>query len=337
MRRPVIVKGGLLALGLLSLAAGPAGAGSRTNLRELVLGAASVPYSGRLKFSHWNGAERVVEEAQVYFDPPGRYLEEFIDASGKTVRLAVSDGIQDQVYALKRGRLAASSLAVSREESADAARRWRLLLSNYRVRVSGSRTAAGNRPSWIVELRPKSDGKPWQTLLVDKETGIILLNRRYLPGTDHSSALSFTTFIPGGRPDPALFQIEARSAPPKTPPQLQPRAAPELVLDGAFPPRLAAGFVLESQSGFQFPGSSWVRHARYTDGLAFLSVFQTDRPVAVPHGGARGGAPLSTATDALSLLDFTTTLQFTRSGRHYLIVGDTSPALLASLARSIPN
>ncbi len=340
MRQKPIASAVLTAL-LFALGAGlgrARTAAKTPGLADLVLGPARVAYTGRLRFSHWNGVQRVVDDAQIYFDPPDRYLEEFYGADGKTARLVVSDGERDQVFIRRSGRLVAKSVAMSRSPAPDPARRWRLLISNYSVRLAGRRRVVG-RSAWVVELRPKVSGKPWQTLLIDRETGIVLLNRRYLPGTENSSTLSFSAFALRKHSDPSIFRVEASLPPAGAAPLPLKRQGSSDALafaKGGFPALLPGGFVLQAESGFRVENRSWVRQARYSDGLAFLSVFQTDRPVAEPGSTTgRPEAPISAALDDPSLLSFATTLQLSRAHRYYLLVGDVSPKLLRTVGKAL--
>ena len=51
------------------------------------------------------------------------------------------------------------------------------------------------------------------------------------------------------------------------------------------PAELPGGFAFESADYFDV-GKDMVRHLRFTDGLAVLSVFLTDKPVRLPRGSA---------------------------------------------------
>ena len=68
--------------------------------------------------------------------------------------------------------------------------------------------------------------------------------------------------------------------------------------------------------------------ARYTYGLAVLSIFRTKKPVKIPRGMTEAGGG---STSALRLSAVGHVLGVTKGGRHYTFVGDVSAALLSSI------
>ena len=94
------------------------------------------------------------------------------------------------------------------------------------------------------------------------------------------------------------------------------RAKP--VLPTWIPPR----FSLSEVDNLEIKGAH-VLHARYTDGLEALSVFQMSEKVSVEE-------------DAAGLLPGANTLEVRRGGRRYLLVGRISAEELGRIAKSIP-
>jgi hypothetical protein len=100
----------------------------------------------------------------------------------------------------------------------------------------------------------------------------------------------------------------------------------------AWPSQLAGGYVFQSGHRMTVQGRP-VAHAGYTDGLALVSFFQTDRPVR--------DEPLSLTEDtgALHFLTAdmpTRVLHGKRGNTYWTLVGDGSEALLESLWKSFP-
>ena len=100
-----------------------------------------------------------------------------------------------------------------------------------------------------------------------------------------------------------------------------------------FPSALPAGFAFESADFFHV-NRSLVRHARYTDGLAVVSLFATERPVRLPKGGTFSVAAPSSRKGAksLRLSSAGRVLSWKRGRLHYTLMGDLSRELMESIA-----
>ncbi|MHB2025537.1 MAG: LolA family protein [Elusimicrobiota bacterium] len=300
---------------------------------SLIFSAPKSFYTGRVRFSHRYGGKKTETEAQIFFAPPNRYLEEFLDPDGKTRRLAISDGRYVETYAIRAGKI--TGRMISQAGSAPDPGTRALFSRNYRVAVRRGRM--DGRSAWVIRVRPRIKGKPWQIFSIDQKTGAILSNTRYLPGTAYLSSLNFLQFDPKKYLSGSLFRVNApagrgdwslrKTSGPNSEPAGRARTA-----FLPFPRMLADGFVLDGVRGFRIRGSIAVRQARYTDGLAAVSAFETDRPVAIPGGD--GWNPASAAPSDFAAANFSagSALEFRRAGRHYLLLSDVSGHMLSRLA-----
>jgi hypothetical protein len=97
------------------------------------------------------------------------------------------------------------------------------------------------------------------------------------------------------------------------------------------PDQLPGGFDFESADFFEV-GKDMVRHLRYTDGLAVLSIFLTDRPVRLPAGGNAGAIRLS-PPGSLRLSSAGKVFSWRRGRHYYTLMSDVSRELLTRIAQ----
>jgi len=244
-----------------------------------------------------------------------------------------ADGETEVVRAQRPAR-AWVGAAIKRDPKVMAPEREReILLRNYRAVLEGEDQVAG-RPAWVLSLKPLVSGKPSQTLLVDRETSVILENKRFRARGSFAVHSRFTAFEPRPDLDGALFRAEPD------------REAVEHGLDPAFfrpdelraeleehvpsPETLPGGFVLESTDLYEIRGSL-VRHLRYTDGLSVLSVFATDRPVRAP----RRSSPTETRPGAFRLSSSGKVFRWRSGDRHFTLIGDVPGRFLGPISTRI--
>ncbi len=302
------------------------------DLLDAALNAPEHSYQGRLMVTQWSGKETRAEEVKVSYSPANRYRWEFLRPDGSVSRVAISDGSREQIQLLNEGKTltgeserGATKLMFPEEEKG-------LLLKNYRLSVSGPEKIAG-RPAWVLELDPMDAGKPHQQLWLDQETQIILAIKRYLP-KKHFAALSrFTHFETKPSLPESLFALKADSAAvvDTTPDFLSIEELEKATGRRAdLAEELPGGFVFESADFFEV-GKDMVRHLRYTDGLAVVSIFLTDKPVQLPAPGANKASPLSPPS-SLRLSSTGKVLAFKRHAQHYTLMSDVSRELLERIA-----
>jgi len=315
----------------LTAAAAPAG----DALLQSALSYPSIPYQGKVMVTQWYGKQTRAEEMHVHFSPPDNIRREFIRPDGSITRISVSDGEYETVS--RGGKVAVGDAVRSYEKVMTPEREREVLLSNYEIIVATADKVAG-RPVWLLTLKPKIEGKAWQSIALDQETKVVLRVKRYLPRRSFASQASFTSFEPNKAQDEALFHLGATTSAAISAPSLTPdfmtleQLAKETGRASRLPQSLPGGFVFESADAFK-AGSSRVAHARYTDGLTVLSVFETERPVRLPKSGmiaTSAGFP-----GALSASRAGKVLNIKSGDRHYTLMGDLSRELLADVARAL--
>lgn len=334
---PISSKGRAAALAaLLPLLTAFSAAGAVPAAEELLqsaLASPKIPYQGKVMVTQWYGKQTRAEELRVHFAPPDNVRREFLTPDGAVARVSVSDGEHEALT--RGGRTVVGDAVRSYEKVMPPEKERELLLSNYELSVSTADKVAG-RPVWLLLLKPKIEGKAWQAMALDQETRVVLRVKRYRPRRFSARQASFTSFEPNKPQDEALFRIEAATA--AAVPSLAPdfmtleQLAKETGRTSRLPQALPAGFVFESADAFK-AGSSRVAHARYTDGLTVLSVFETERPVRLPKSGL--AASSASAPGALSVSREGRVLNLKVGDRHYTLMGDLSHELLSDVARAL--
>jgi outer membrane lipoprotein-sorting protein len=323
------------ALLLFALAAGAAAA--EVTVDDVLDQAISEPetgYSGRAITIRWFGDRTHSYEYGVSFMPPGRYRREYLGHDGAVASVTVSDGSKEWIYLPRKGKLLSADAVKSFEKVLKPDEEERLLRENYALALTTAAKVSG-REAWTLTLTPKRAGKCRQTFTVDRRTGAVLATRRYLPEGRLAALFRFTQFESGPQPEgrfvppPGLSSATARQGAP----DFMSLADLERALGepARFPAELPGGFVFESADFFDV-GAQRVKHARYTDGLSVVSIFQTNKPVRIPPETASEG-PVSRSSLRLSAPGHV--LRVKAGGRHFTFIGDVSAALLKEIASSV--
>lgn len=323
-----------------AVAAAAQTAPSVDQLLDATLEAPSTPYQGRVLVTQWFGKQTRAEEMRVYVSPPDKIRREYMSPDGGVSRVSVSDGTNESVRLVRSGKIIIGNSVGSDEKVLPPDQERAALLANYDVQTSTGENVAG-RPTWKLSMKPKFAGKSWQTLWMDRQTKVVLRTKRFIPHRQYANSAQFASFEPNKSTDPSLFEvehstfgvIEARHLAPKfmTLEELHKTTGEELRL----PDHLPGGFVFESADVFPI-GKNQVRHARYTDGLTVISIFETDRPVKLPASGTiplgKGGLPLPGPLRSSSAGKVT---QWRSHGRYYTLVGDVARELLFAIAKGV--
>jgi len=323
-------------LAALPAAAAPA-APDPMSLLDAALSAPEVSYQGHLMVTEWFGKQSRAEEVEVYYSPTNRYRWEFLAPDGSAARVAVSDGANEQILLVRQGKTITGEAVRSATKLMFPERERGLLLKNYRLSVTGPDLVAG-RQAWVLALEPAVAGKPRQLLWFDLKTQVILAIKRYLPKTQFAALSRFSRFdVKLSLPD-ELFTLSSGSA------AASGDATPDFLsideLEKAtdreteLPDELPGGFAFES-ADFFYVGKDTVRHLRFTDGLAVLSVFLTDRPVRLPSAGnMRLSSPLS-PPGSLRFSSSGKVFSYEHGGQHYTLISDVSRDLLERIAAHV--
>ena len=308
-------------------------------LLDSTLAPPAVPYQGHVTVTQWFGKQTRSEEMRVFVQPPDKIRREFLAPDGSVTRVSVSDGDEESVFLVRAGKTIVGNAVHSYEKVLPPDLERDTLLSNYELSVSTADKVAG-RAIWRLTMKPRLDGKPWQVLWVDQETKVVLRSRRFIPKRASASRAQYDSFEAGKPQDEALFQVADTTAAVIEASGLAPKflTLEELKRDtgdqARLPPALPGGFVYESADVLPVSGRQ-VLHARYTDGLIVISLFQTDRKVKIPKGGIISSAgvhlpgPLR-ASSAGKLI------QWGGGRRYYTLMGDVSRELIADIVKSLP-
>ncbi len=305
------------------------------DLLESALSSPSISYQGKVMVTQWFGKQTRAEEMRVHFAPPAKIRREFLAPDGRVTRVSVSDGEFEQVS--RDGKSVVGDAVRSYEKVMPPEREREVLLSNYELLIDTADKVAG-RPVWLLTLKPKLEGKAWQSMAIDQETKVVLRVKRYLPRRSFASQASFTSFEPNKPQDNSLFVLGATTGAAVSAAALTPdfmtleQLAKEMGRASRLPQSLPGGFVFESADVIK-AGKSRAAHARYTDGLTVLSVFETEHPVKLPKSGriaVSAGFP-----GALSASRAGKVLNIKAGDRHYTLMGDLSRELLADVARAL--
>lgn len=304
-------------------------------LLQSALASPTIPYQGKVMVTQWYGKQTRAEEMRVHFAPPDDIRREFLRPDGTVTRITVSDGEHETVS--RDGKVVVGDAVRSYEKVMAPEREREVLSSNYDLLVGTADKVAG-RPVWLLTLKPKIEGKAWQSMALDQETKVVLRVKRYLPRRSFASQASFTSFEPNKPQDEALFHLGTTTSAAVSAPSLTPdfmtleQLAKETGRTSRLPGVLPGGFVFESADVFK-AGRSLVAHARYTDGLTVLSVFETERPVRLPKSGLM--ATSAGFPGALSASRAGKILKLKAGARHYTLMGDLSREMLADVARAL--
>lgn len=330
----------LAALALLLAAAASAGElPAAEKLLDFSLEPPAVAFQGRMMVTHWYGKQARAEEALVYHSPPNLTRREFLAPDGSVTKIVVSDGEREQVRLVKAKKVIAGDAVKTYEKVMPAEKERELLLKNYKLTVSGPEKVAG-RSAWVLHMEPAAAGKPSQDLWIDQETRAILENKRYLPKKSFAALSRYSHFEPKKSLPDSLFALDAATAA-IAGKGLEPDFMSLQQLNDAtgqdikFPEELPGGFLFESADFFTV-GKHTVRHARYTDGLAVVSIFETDKPARLAKGStAAVSAGSSKGAGQLRLSSSGKVLNFRRGAFFYTLMGDVTRELLQSIAAGL--
>ncbi len=300
------------------------------DLLQYVLRPPTTTYQGKIRTSLSSNGRLRTEDANVYFRPGNVYRWEFVNPEGKLSRTVVSDGTKEYVRVPGGKKVQEGAAVKSAAKLLGEDREKALLEANYKTSALPPRTEAG-RSVLGLALWPKVAGKPCQEFWIDQETGVILRVKRFLPGMATSAETRFLEFTPNAALSDDLFLFKTEPGERVVAHDLDPDF---LSLDALLkatgrsihPPfNLPEGFVFESADFFE-EGKTVLLQVRYTDGLAVLSLFRTEKaiqpaaPDIAPQPGAeRLSGPIHT-------------VQWKKGSYYYLLMGDLSKRLLETVS-----
>lgn len=163
-----------------------------------------------------------------------------------------------------------------------------LLISNYRLSVLTGGNIAGRR-TYLLEVEPKSPGKPSRKVWVDSEKNIIMKMEHYDPQKKLRWVFAYSEINFNPTIDEQVFDVENRPRRPDRPGRdwerkelwnyrqgdIQVNEIREKIgFNVNVPMKLPEGFYLQNVQFVKFQGQKNV-HLIYSDGLCILSVFQS--------------------------------------------------------------
>ncbi len=294
----------------------------------------SVSYKGHLNVTHWTGKTVTSEDARVWYRPPNRYRWEFLKPDGRIDRVLMTDGYVERLEINPQGPCLRGRAPHGQPKQLPPEQEWKLLRANYQFAQTGAEPMAG-RVAEIVELVPRSQGKPLQRVWIDRQSGIILAVKRFQPGDPMAVASRFVQFQLNPEDLEKAFSSAQREAVAqgRDPEYLSPEDYQAKVgLPVGVPKSLPLGYELESVDVFQSDNHSVV-HYRFTDGLSAISVFQSDRP-------ARFSNPQSHPVEARGRARWQANeaghiLQEQSGPNYWTLISDLSPASMQILMSSL--
>ncbi len=300
-----------------------------------------VSFRGRMMVTHWFGKQTRAEEVEVYHGPGNLYRREFLSPDGIVTRVQVSDGDIEENLLVKHHKVVSGDAVKSYEKVMKPEREMELLLANYEISVSTKPDEVAGRKAWVLELKPKIAGKPWQKLWIDQEHALILENKRYLPKKRFAVLSRYSRIEVAKQLDPKLFELSlssravmggAHGLEPdfKTLEELKKATGKDV----SFPLELPAGFAFESCDDIHW-GPQIILHARYTDGLAVLSLFQTDKPVRLPAGATATIEAPSTKTGSIRWAVVGKVLSWQHGKHYFTLMGDVSTEVLQEISAKL--
>src|SRR5208282_2594268 len=149
------------------------------SLLNKVLEPPHTAYQGHMTVTHWYGKNARSEEVRVYFMPPNRYRWEFLAPDGTNVdRIVKSDGNREEIDDIRRHKRFVGEPVKNYEKLMGDKDEHELLLHNYDLAAATPDSVAG-RDCWILEIIPKEEGKHYQRVWIDRQTGVVLQIRRF--------------------------------------------------------------------------------------------------------------------------------------------------------------
>ncbi len=291
----------------------------------------AIPFQSRLILTEWKDGDSHAEEVNLFYSPPGIYRIEFLGFDGSVKKVVINDASKKQVSLKNENQNPAVveyppqfSDLINPEEMTT------LLEKNYKFTLKGSDTFIG-RPVWILEMTPKSAGKPKHELKIDKETLVVLEHRRFLPNDKIGSLTRFSTFEPNKTFAGGTFSLSKQAADLATDKRDFEMAKPDAL---KAPPEkmrtLPEGFTLSSYNVFEVEGTA-ANHFYYSDGALPISVFETKLPIHFPVKTSASEKIDFTVVPSYGLSSVDQVAYGKRDGNYITVIGEVSPSLLQTI------
>lgn len=307
---------------------------------ELLRRAAGVPpaHEGVLVAETF-GAKPSARRVRVAFAPPAKWRREVLGANGETALLVVSNGRAEWIFDAARRRAWTGEASdpdykqLGREDETE------LIAENYALFSSTGEPVAG-RTTWRLDLRARESGRLERRLWLDRRGGLVLRGQSFDADGNPASDARFES-VRYGRPKAERFRFSA----PEGVAVSRRSESDFLALDQAkaasgieprAPKWLPRGYVFESVDVLDRGGRSLL-HARFSDGIHVLSLFQCPARVKLDFGGQRREkVPLGSGSAELAEAPEGRVLSWESRGERLVLVGRLAPDALKRVAESIP-
>ncbi|MFN0117051.1 MAG: hypothetical protein ACKVQC_01990 [Elusimicrobiota bacterium] len=243
----------------------------------------NISYRGRVIIIKTQDSSSVVEQLLVTYVPPHQYQFRFLTPEGKVYKVVQSDGdFQTTWFAnQKKGFKGVSAKSKSKQFSDEV--EFKFLMKNYDLQLEKDEDMIDRRV-WVLKISPKIREKPTQELRVDKLSGVVLENKRIRPEDSYMVVSRFVEFNPLKEKEISINTQEVNQGDLMAH-QFSPSflSVPEWEEKNnqlfPYPRELPHGFVFESFDVLSTASQQQVHHLRYTDGMAIISIFQSNKPV----------------------------------------------------------
>lgn len=321
-------------LGILLVGGAPVSAGATPSAKDLLArmlqaeGQVSLRGVEETTFAFGPRDKPHIVRERVYLEPVRRKRVEVVAPPERKGHVTVADGKVRRTYFPKRKTVIETPLPDEQRVNRLKRLRFRLLQTNFAIRVTGTETVGG-REAYVLEFRPRRYKGGPHRLWLDTRTYVQLKSERRTADGRVVYVREFTRVSFTANDDPGLFtlalppEVKVQRVHDQTAPLLKPEAlekkAPFRVVA---PCRLPGGLVFES-ARLQTHRGRQVAWIRYIDGLNFISLFESPprrpderhaaRPKVVKHGA----------------------LMWTANGLTFVLVGSLPPFQLRALSRAL--
>lgn len=328
------------ALLMVSLAAWSAAAPAAEDLLRRSLSTPQEAYAAELMVTRYDAKEPLAKKVRVRFSPPAYYRREILASDGSLERLIVSDGKEERSYDPRRRAVRESEVLDPLYKRFGPEEELERLTNNYDASVGQGPEVAG-RPTWLLELRPKGRDRARRRFWLDRERGIVLKSESFRPDGSLASSMQFDRLLWDQALRPEDFRLELPAGVKKAerlkPDYLEIEEAREASgMEARVPAWLPPGYVFESLDVIRRGRKSLI-HARFSDGVEVISLFQCPPRVRLGFGGRpRRRVKIGSARGTATWTEEGNVLSWSSGGQRFVLVAPLEEETLRRVAASLP-
>lgn len=328
------------ALLIASLASWSAAAPPAEELLRSGFSDAQAAYSAELMVTRYGGKGPLAKKVRVSFSPPAYYRREILAFDGSLERLIVSDGKEERSYDPRRRVVRESEALDPLYKRFGPEEEVERLMANYDASVGEGPQVAG-RPTWFLELRPKAPGGGKRRFWLDRDGGLILRSENFHPEGSLASSMRVDRISRGRALRPEEFRLELPAGVKKAE-RLKPdyleieEARGASGMEARVPAWLPSGYVFESLDVIR-RGRKAIIHARFSDGVEVLSLFQCPPRVRLGFGGRpRRRVKIGSLRGTATWTEEGNVLSWSSGGQRFVLVAPLEDETLRRVAASLP-